>query len=361
MPRISHSSQMSGIYPFVGEVSATRHATFVVAASNASLGAKQQADWVCSGAADNVDIQEALDSLPAISGGHEGTVQLSEGTFYLAAGIVIKGDVHLKGAGNGQSFLEQMAGVNLSKLIYADATIHYHVVLEGFTLVGSKATNPTAGCGIDVTRLPSCLLRDLGITGCKTYGIFGQTGGSAEADGIRLTNVSVASCDSHGIYVLSAAGWLLSQASSDGNGGWGLRIEGGGECYAFGLTVDSNASGGIALVGAYRVSLTSFWVGANTGKGVDIYQSTRCLLNGGTIHNNDSDGLAIRGDDADSTGHCVGQCAITNNGGWGLLWGSAHAKSCRVTTCSFDSNASGAADTTVVDARDNQIANCSGV
>lgn len=73
-----------------------RTATFVVAASDSSAKSKTQADYVCDGTADDVQIQAAIDALPA--GG--GKVVLMGGTFNLAAGIVETSDnVHIQGQG----------------------------------------------------------------------------------------------------------------------------------------------------------------------------------------------------------------------------------------------------------------------
>ena len=57
----------------------------VVASNTASALEKLQADYVCDGTADNVEIQAAIDALPSTGG----KVSLSEGTFNLAATINI--------------------------------------------------------------------------------------------------------------------------------------------------------------------------------------------------------------------------------------------------------------------------------
>lgn len=61
----------------------TRSATIVIAASNSSAKSKAQADYVCDGIADNVEIQAALDALP-VTGGE---IKLLEGTYTLAATV----------------------------------------------------------------------------------------------------------------------------------------------------------------------------------------------------------------------------------------------------------------------------------
>lgn len=77
---------------------AHRGATFVVAASDAPIDSRQFADYVCDGAADDVQIQAAVDALPAAGG----SVLLSEGTFALDAQITRAIDsVAIIGSGTG--------------------------------------------------------------------------------------------------------------------------------------------------------------------------------------------------------------------------------------------------------------------
>jgi len=61
----------------------TRSATIVIAASDSSAKSKAQADYVCDGTADNVEIQAALDALPNTGG----EIHLLDGTYQLAATV----------------------------------------------------------------------------------------------------------------------------------------------------------------------------------------------------------------------------------------------------------------------------------
>lgn len=74
------------------EVHIPREATVVVAASDSLT---LSADYKCSGAIDNVEIQAAIDALPA--GG--GKVVLLEGTYVLAAYVTVPSNVTLEGVG----------------------------------------------------------------------------------------------------------------------------------------------------------------------------------------------------------------------------------------------------------------------
>ena len=72
-------------------------ATYVVAANDSSEANKARADYVCDGTDDQVEIQAAIDALPA-SGGK---VALSEGTFFVRDEVhITKNSVTLEGQGH---------------------------------------------------------------------------------------------------------------------------------------------------------------------------------------------------------------------------------------------------------------------
>jgi len=77
----------------------TRTATLVVAANDSSAKSKAQADYVCDGTADEVEIQAAIDALPD---GIGGKVLLLEGLYVVENIVVIDVDnVTLEGTGKG--------------------------------------------------------------------------------------------------------------------------------------------------------------------------------------------------------------------------------------------------------------------
>ncbi|GAI16405.1 unnamed protein product, partial [marine sediment metagenome] len=74
-----------------------RIATLFVAANDALDRSRAQCDFLCDGIADDVQINEALNALPA---GVQGRVVLSEGTFNIVDPIVIPANnITLRGQG----------------------------------------------------------------------------------------------------------------------------------------------------------------------------------------------------------------------------------------------------------------------
>ncbi len=100
---------------------------YYVAASNASTAEKAKATAVCDGTADNVEIQAAITACKGV-----GIVQLSAGTFQLAAQLTIYGDndvdveadQHLYGAGPSNTTLVVASGVASGIHISRSAKVH---------------------------------------------------------------------------------------------------------------------------------------------------------------------------------------------------------------------------------------------
>uniref|UniRef100_A0A6M3J6Y7 Uncharacterized protein n=2 Tax=viral metagenome TaxID=1070528 RepID=A0A6M3J6Y7_9ZZZZ len=93
----------------------SRSATLVVAANNASAKSIAGADYVCDGTADDVQIQAAIDALPA--GG--GKVVLSEGTFSCTTALSIqKSDVLIEGMGKATKV--DLASIAIDGFVFGD-------------------------------------------------------------------------------------------------------------------------------------------------------------------------------------------------------------------------------------------------
>jgi hypothetical protein len=91
-------------YPVGADVSIA----FLVAAFDAHSSTIAQADYVCDGTADNVEIQAAIDALP--SGG--GKINLSAGTFNISSTVNGASDVLIDGTGRRATILKWTGGTN---------------------------------------------------------------------------------------------------------------------------------------------------------------------------------------------------------------------------------------------------------
>jgi len=153
-----------------------RGATYVIAASDALAHVKAQADYVCDGTADNVEIQAAIDALPATGG----LIHLSVGTFVLNTSIVlpdksitIEGEALEYNSVGGTRLTT--AGMNVSFITNTDAAHNITVILRDFSIDG---TNQTAGSGISLYNATEVRLYNLNIIDCYQYGIYSRKSGA---------------------------------------------------------------------------------------------------------------------------------------------------------------------------------------
>ncbi len=153
-----------------------RTATFVVAANDSSATSKAQADYVCDGVADNVEIQEAIDALP--SGG--GRIHLLEGTYTITSGITISSNnVILSGSGDATHVTASgtAGSIGTGILVTGD-----HVTIRDFFFDGN--TN-VISYQIIITNNQYSRVEDMTICCSRTDGIvFGPN----TTDGIATNN-----------------------------------------------------------------------------------------------------------------------------------------------------------------------------
>ena len=119
-----------------------RTATFTVAASDSSAADKAQADYLCDGTDDQVEIQVAIDATDAVGGG---LVYLCEGTFNIHDTITIKNLVSIAGSGwNTELKLINNANCNMFE---SDPTANAgYLVLRDMQLGGNDNNNVSGSC-----------------------------------------------------------------------------------------------------------------------------------------------------------------------------------------------------------------------
>ena len=173
----------------------TRSATFVVAASDSSTLSKQQADYVCDGTADDVEIQAAIDALP--SGG--GKVVLMEGEYSISSSVTPKTKTTLVGFGRG-TVLKLANSVASGRPIIAIHSVN-NVIISSMLLDGNKTNQSDLGAylvfeGIDFSLASECLVTDMYIQNTYADGI-DIDGGSD----ILVTNCHIANCRGSAVHI----------------------------------------------------------------------------------------------------------------------------------------------------------------
>ncbi len=254
-----------------------RSATFTVASVNATATVKAQSDYVCDGTADDVQINAAIAALPV--GG--GTVQLTDGTFYLTAPITsAKTALHLKGNGfSGITVLYLVSGSNCN-MFGAPDTVARILEISGIEFNGNKAGN-ASGNGISIDYYNGAFLHDLLIHDCKENGIYS----SIFPSGFNGHKIYCISNGVNGIYILGQ-GNIWTDMFLLSNGDAGIRIQAGGD-YNIEALVESNVGYGAVFVDGGDESKIKIWASDN-GQGsllvstkhsiIELY-SRRCGVN----------------------------------------------------------------------------------
>ena len=152
----------------------TPRASSLVIASSTSID-KLNADYVCDGTADDVQIQAAIDALA--SGGTYGlggTVTLLEGVYNIATNILIKSNVNLVGQGSGTVLTR--ASASLSQVILVNnAVINftlrdfdiYAANMGSYSIYGIYCANNTSNTNSKYLRIKSSVA-----TNAHGYGFY---------------------------------------------------------------------------------------------------------------------------------------------------------------------------------------------
>ena len=171
-----------------------RCVTLTVAAYNSSPLAKFQADYVCDGTGDQVEIQQAITALPD-SGGK---VCLTEGIFTISAQIELKSNMILIGSGKSSYIIGVLGGgfnygiyINAKKnVIVRELRIDGHETVIGFGLQITDSENcKVINCYIGDTGTDGIVItnsKDILIMGNYVYncfrGLFGNSSSAYEVE-----------------------------------------------------------------------------------------------------------------------------------------------------------------------------------
>ena len=234
-----------------------RAATYVVAAVDATAIEKAQADYVCDGVSDQVQIQDALNALPAIGG----SVYLSSGNYYINATITLPAKSwHISGTGQESTYLRLVALSNCDMFAYTSATTDISFVsMEKMTLNGvgqsgaSTLININPGGGHHVW---DATWRELLILNAYTTGFY-----TTDAHDYIFDHVIVEYCGQ------SAANWIPA-----------IQLASGSNAYFVNCLIKLNNARGVAC-GAYGSTFVNTVFSANGEVGLLLYADDCAVTN----------------------------------------------------------------------------------
>lgn len=253
-----------------------RGATLVVAGAGAPAAVKAQANYVCDGTADNVEIQAAIDALTASRTWIE-TVKLI-GSFSITTAVVLTdytrldmSEAHLTLANNSDS-----------DMIYATGASYVHVF--GGNLDGNAANNAgTIHCVHFATVLYS-LIQNVRVTGSNFDGIRVDTSSSR----ISITSCFAEYSTRMGIRVSSSYRVSIVSNHVRNNSYSGIDIDSfSSGIEIIGNTTEANSGNGIFVEESSRgVMIMGNHSRENTGDGIDLNQEAAETLQSIVVEGN---------------------------------------------------------------------------
>lgn len=197
----------------IGNIKKKKNVVIYIGSAELSDEQKLSCDYVCDGVDDQIEINQAIDSLPD-SGGE---LHLSRGIFNITNTIYIRKRIKFTGEGKGitldrnsvnnggTTLLSELTGGCIIQIQKSDTLSDIKgITLSDFQIVGAGINVENNYCnGINVTTYTDCVtLERLAICHCF-YGLFVDQ--SATVDDISVTNCDFQR-DSTGIYI-NGQGW----------------------------------------------------------------------------------------------------------------------------------------------------------
>jgi len=241
-----------------------RAATLIVAASD-SLH-PNMADYVCGGVDDQVEINAAINALPATGG----TVLLLEGTYSISAPIVLVKNCALKGVGGGKAVQITLANNSDCNMIYfqqTDAVSSFLYV--GYLLLAGNKANQASGRGI----------------------LFEWDGANVMMD-FEIERVYVNSCKEDGIKIDHCWGGHIHDCNSESNDAYAYYIYGNQthvhDCYA------SNSNDGFYVASNDQFYNNCYALGC-TRHGFQVLSSHNSKFSNIRVYDPGTDGMNLNG------------------------------------------------------------------
>lgn len=239
----------------------TRSATIVIAASDSSAKSKAQADYVCDGTDDHVEINAAIASISTTGG----KIQLLEGTYNLSDSVLLSSNITFEGMGKATV----LTGVNRPiEIVDVEYSIITDISLDGNSLFAE---------GIHINGGYSLNIKNCYIYNFTTYGIYFEKGSASPYKGSFITsnfiyNVGdyLTDITGYGIYLKSLSSDYSEYIKIIGNNislcGTAIRIEGNNNTVT-GNVLDTNHCG-ISIKSAARAQIIGNTINHSTSYGL---------------------------------------------------------------------------------------------
>ncbi len=248
-----------------------RCATLTVAANDSSALSKAQADYVCDGTDDQVEIQAAItaaaigDKILLLAGRYD-----ISSTINITKALTIEGEGHAWETGGTMIFLDDNSNCDIF-LLSAPATHVFFLTIKNLFIDGNKL-NQTSGNGIHIATDGDCsdsMFMNLGVQNMKENGIYIQYGWLH-----TLMNIWTEFNVGNGVKIDNSAQSKIVNVHSSWNGGRGLYCNGAADVEAIGGAFTQNQKEGILIDNSSkRIMISSATLSMNSKIGQYVYNA----------------------------------------------------------------------------------------
>ena len=309
-----------------GKWQADRTETILVAANNSSQAAKDAADYVATGSADQTTINNALvDANPAASTRKYGKVYLFAGTYIINNSITIPNNTTLAGAGAGTLItIPNGVNANFSAIVNTDTTTGTNVTIQDLRLDGNKANQSGS---------------NIAMNGVKLTAMGGGSGASARR-GASVLNLIANNWYASGtgiggaLYLLGSSNNTLTGNSFQGNSYAGIILESGSSNNTITGNTMQGSTNGLRISASNYNSVTGNMSQGNTNGfylatgsnnavtgnisqgntyGIRLWSNSYNTISGNTVSGNTTYGIFLESSSANDNN--ISGNAINDSGG----------------------------------------------
>jgi len=316
----SGNLEVSGNATTSGKAKTGRTATIVVAAYNSSTSSKAQADYICDGVDDQVEIQAAIDSLPA-SGGK---VVLSEGTFLFSGAVSGDGknNVTISGSGSGDYGATRIKLANGANSNLFDVKGNFWR-FSNIYFDGNKSNQTLTSYGIyfysDFTYLfvDNCVFKDFYTAGIRFEGHRGEVTksligynkyGVELAGHLDIFESYIVSNEEDGVHGIEGCpDWRFIGNVVKGNGGNGVDVAARWGIIQGNIFLENGGSGVKIESGSTHIKVVGNDIRLNGIHGIYLIAGSHAIISNNAIQQNTQYGIRFSGDYHTITGNVINE------------------------------------------------------
>lgn len=277
-----------------------RQATLTIAASDSSAWSRRCADYVCDGVDDHVQIQAAIDALPATGG----EVFLLDGRYNIEVALVLDSYQTLRGCGRNTILTTTTAGLTIITATGGSGTERIGILITDLCIDGN-AGGVAGNYGIVWTYVnyseicniwcQDNALEGIDLVNCCFNTVIGNIcqGNGADAiilDGDSDGNVvsgNVCRGNDYGIYLWEADGNIINGNTCDGNTEAGIDLDASNNNVIIANTLSANGYHGIILSDSSNNIISGNFCQGNGVRGIRLeLTSNDNIISGNTCIGN---------------------------------------------------------------------------